>query len=182
MSEQRIADRYAKSLIDLSMEQKILEDILRDISVFAKTYEENRSLQTMLKSPIVQGDKKSATLKKLFPSFHKNTQAFFDILIRKRREYYLYHVARAFIEQYKEVNNIITANVTTAIPLDDQTASHVREFIEKAIGKKVTLNFKVDATLIGGLVIQINDRLFDASIASKLNKAKKELLNAYISK
>ena len=58
----------------------------------------------------------------------------------------------------------------------------IREALEKETGKRVNLKSSVDAELIGGLIVQVEDKLFDASIAGKLRQAKKELLNTYISK
>src|SRR5438067_90496 len=122
MSELRVASRYAKSLLDLSVEQHNLEEIIRDITFFKKVYEEQKPLQMLLKSPIIPGDKKNAILKQLFErSFHKNTLAFFDVIIRKKREYFLHSIAAAFIDQYNELNKIISATVKTAVAIDSNT-------------------------------------------------------------
>ncbi len=88
----------------------------------------------------------------------------------------------SFIEQYNQINKITTAKIKTATTIGDQAIDEVRAFIEKQTGKKVVLETSVDPSLIGGLVIQMEDKLYDASISGKLKKAKQELLNTYISK
>jgi F-type H+-transporting ATPase subunit delta len=72
--------------------------------------------------------------------------------------------------------------VKTAVAVSDEVIAEVRSFIEKQTGKKVILETSVNPELIGGLVIQMEDKLYDASISGKLRKAKQELLNTYISK
>ncbi|MCF8254382.1 MAG: ATP synthase F1 subunit delta [Bacteroidia bacterium] len=183
MSEHRVSGRYAKSLIDLAIANNCLEAIKADILAFKKAIEENSSLAKMFKSPIVKGDKKQAIVHQIFgSSFNKLTLDFMDIVIRKNREYYLPDMAVAFIGQYNEINKITTASVKTAVAISDAVVNEVREFIEKQTGKKVILETQVDADIIGGLVIQMEDKLYDASISGKLKKAKQDLLNTYISK
>jgi F-type H+-transporting ATPase subunit delta len=183
MSEQRVSGRYAKSLIDLAIEQNLLEAINADILAFKATIDQNHALESLFKNPIIKGDKKLAILKQIFgSSFDKLTISFFEIVIDKKREYYLSDIANAFIAQYNVINKITTAQVKTAVAISAEVVSEVKAFIEKQTGKKVILETTVDPELIGGLIIQMEDKLYDASISGKLRKAKQELLNIYISK
>ena len=91
-------------------------------------------------------------------------------------------IAKVFIEQYNILNNIMQATVKTAQVIDDKLKEEIKLFIEKYMGKKVELKSIVDPKLIGGLMIQMDDKLFDASISGKLNQLKQDLLNTYISK
>lgn len=183
MSEYRVAGRYAKSLLDLSREQNNLDAVLGDMRTLAAAISGNSELENLLKSPIINGDKKMAVLKQLFESrFQPVTIAFFGIIIRKKREHFLEAIANGFIEQYNRLNAISSALVRSAIPLSDAALAEVKKHIESQTGKKVNLTAKVDEKLIGGLVVQVEDKLFDASVAGKLGKLKNELLNSYISK
>jgi F-type H+-transporting ATPase subunit delta len=183
MSEQRVASRYAKALIDLSKEQNNLDVILNDMKDFLETLKRNPQLEIMLKSPVVTGDNKMAVLKKIFEkSYHKNTMSFFAIIVRKNRAFYLSVIAKVFVEQYNTFNNIMQASVKTAHAIDEKLTEEIKQFISNYSGKKVELKTIVDPKLIGGLVIQMEDKLFDASISGKLNKLKHDLLNTYISK
>lgn len=183
MSEFRVASRYAKSLLDLAKEKNIINDIYNDILLFNNTLSQNNQLVSLFKSPVINGNKKFAVVKSIFGSkLNALTIAFIEIIIRKRREMFLPAVAEAFIAQYKDLNNIVNASLKTAVAINDNLTAEVRNFIEKQSGKKIDLTIKVEPNLIGGMVIQIEDKLYDASIAGKLKKAKKELLNTYISK
>ena len=183
MSETRVASRYAKALIDLSKEQNNLEVILSDIKDFLANIKRNPQLDVMLKSPVIKGQDKIAILNKVFEkSYHKSTMDFFELIILKNRAYYLDVIAKVFIEQYNILNNIMQATVKTAQNIDDKLKEEIKQYIEKYMGKKVELKSIVDPKLIGGLMIQMDDKLFDASISGKLNKLKQDLLNTYISK
>jgi len=183
MAEQRVSGRYAKSLIDLAVAQNKLDLIYADMLVFQTTLDANPALVVLFKSPIVQGDKKLAVVNKIFAaSFNPITISFLEIVIRKKREYYLPDMATAFIGIYNDINNITSAKVTTAVAVSDTVINEVKAFIEKQTGKKVILETAVNADIIGGLVIQMEDKLYDSSISGKLRKAKQELLNTYISK
>jgi F-type H+-transporting ATPase subunit delta len=183
MSEQRVSGRYAKSLIDLAIEQNLLEAINADILAFKAAIEQNRALESLFRNPIVKGDKKLTILKQIFgASFNKLTISFFEIVIDKKREYYLLDIANAFVAQYNVINKITTAKVKTAVTISAEVIAEVKSFLEKQTGKKVILETTVDPEIIGGLVIQMEDKLYDASISGKLRKAKHELLNTYISK
>ncbi len=178
MSEIRISVRYALSLFDLAIEQKNLEQVQADMKMFVKTCGENHSLMTILKSPIIDGDKKTGVLEGVFAKhFNKLSVDFMKIIVRKRRESYLLDIANEFLELYKDHNNIVTASVTTASIINEAAKAQIKTNLEKQTGKTIDLVCKVDANLIGGIKIQVGDKLFDDSIARQLNNLKLHLLN-----
>jgi F-type H+-transporting ATPase subunit delta len=183
MSELRAAHRYAKALIDLAVEQKNIEVVKTDLELFRTTLRANANLLQVVKSPVVSNNDKIVILNKIFgQSMHPSTMSFFNLVVRKNRSYILKEIYEAFIDQYNQIHNIITATVKTALPIDAAVAQEVTRFVEKQSGKKVTLNTITDPSLIGGLVIQIGDNLYDASVSGKINKIRQNLLNTYISK
>jgi F-type H+-transporting ATPase subunit delta len=183
MSEYRVASRYAKSLIDLAKEQNVLDVVYSDIKDFSETLKKDPQIEVMLKSPVITGEQKTAILNKIFgKTYHKTTMSLLNFVLGKNRGIVLASVARVFIEQYQEMNNIVRATVKTAYAMDDSTEAEIRKFAEKYTGKKVDLLATVDPRLIGGFVLQMGDRLYDASIAGKLRETKNKLVNTYISK
>lgn len=183
MSEYRVAGRYAKSLLELAQERNILDTVLNDMQSFSTVLAQNSELAYVLNSPIINSDKKLAVLKQVFEkSFNPLSIQFFGIIIRKNREQFLKAIADGFIEQYNALKNIAKATVKSATALSDEVLAQITKHIEQQTGKTILLSAKVDEKLIGGLVVQVGDRLFDASIAGKLGKLKNELLNSYISK
>ncbi len=183
MSLGKIASRYAKSLIDLAREGDKLEVIYADIVGFQEAVG-NRDLFLMVKSPIINSEKKKNIFKAIFEGkVDKLTSAFFDIIIRKGREQYLPEIADEFVSQYKHIKGITSATVTTATPI---TADQIEIIKTKLKGMNagigvVELETKVDSSIVGGFVLEVEDKLYDASIKSKLAGLKKEILdNSYI--
>jgi len=182
MSVIRIASRYAKSLLDLSIEKKILEPINDDMRLLNQVCEENHELVLLLNNPIVSLETKSKVLKKIFEGkVEKLTITFFDIIVKKGREKFLHEVAKAFITQYNEYKHIILAEVTTTFTLTDELRAEVKKVVKEISGKTVELTEKVDESIIGGVVIKVGDRQIDDSISAKLNVLKRDLTeNRYI--
>jgi F-type H+-transporting ATPase subunit delta len=121
MSVHRIASRYAKSLLDLAVEQNKLEVITEDISSFQAALK-NRDLYLLLKSPIVSVDKKKQIFKALFEDkYDELTLAFINILTTKGREQYMPEIASEYIHQYKHLKHISEVKLTTASAIDEKT-------------------------------------------------------------
>ena len=124
MKNIRIATRYAKSLLDLSIEENVLENVLSDVTLFLETCEKSKELSLLLKSPIVKLDKKETIITLIFSShFHNLSLLFFKLLIRKRREMMAESIARSFIQAYKIKKGIESATITSANSLDETTKS-----------------------------------------------------------
>jgi F-type H+-transporting ATPase subunit delta len=168
--------RYAKSLIDLSTEQNVLEQIKNDMVLFEDVVGENSELEAILKNPIVPLDKKAAILNDVFGSkVHQITQSFLKLVVNKGRAGILFDTAKQFIEQYNHIKGIVTAEVTSAIALTDAAKTEIVSLVKKELGaKEVIVKEKVNENLIGGFILKVGDKQFDASIANGLNKLKKD--------
>lgn len=171
MSEFKVASRYAKSLIDLSREQGVLEEVKRDMEQFIEVVHASAALQAVLRNPIVKADKKSNILKALFENkIHPSITAFFNIMVRKGRAGILYATAQEFVRKYNEVKGIVHATVASATALSAANLDALKKTIANEINKEVILNNEVDPSLIGGFVVRVGDRQIDASIAGKLQQ------------
>ncbi len=184
MSVQRIASRYAKSLVDLSVEQNKLERVLEDVQSF-KEVSQNRDFYLLIKSPIVNASKKEAIVNELFAKkYDELTMAFLRILINKSREAYMPEIADEFIEQYKKLKHISTVRVTTAVELDEASLKAIKDKLLSSSDteQNVELEVIIDPDLIGGFVVEFDDKIYDASVKHKLDQLKKDFTgNLYIS-
>ncbi|RVU01589.1 F0F1 ATP synthase subunit delta [Mucilaginibacter limnophilus] len=176
MSELTVASRYAKSLIDLAIEQNSVEAVKADMVVFLKILRENPQLKAVLSNPIISQTKKTAIVKDVFgSSVSKVTLAFLNIMISKGRGEVIYATANELINQYNAKENIIKATVVTATPLNAENKQKFSAEVQAATGSsQVILETRVDPDLIGGFVLTVGDRQIDTSIASDLKKLKKE--------
>jgi F-type H+-transporting ATPase subunit delta len=181
--DSRAVSRYVKSLIDLSVEQNVLEQVHNDMLLFSKVVNDSSAFALMLKSPVINHDQKRAVLEGLFSKkVNKLTMAFLDIITRKNREPLLPAIAREFHNSYNEFKGIRKATVTTAVPLDAKLRGEFETLVKSYSDKKqVELIEKVDPEMIGGFVLNIADKQVDASIKNKLKALKvKFSQNPYI--
>jgi F-type H+-transporting ATPase subunit delta len=176
MSVQRIASRYAKSLIELASERGTLDKTLSDLQSFEEVAK-NRDFSIMLKSPVIKGDKKKAVFNAIFgDELDELTNAFFDIVLRKGREAYLPAIAKEFHLQYKIMNHVSSVKLITASKLTDDGLAALRKSIlaSEATDTNVELEVEVDESLIGGFIIEFDNKRYDSSVAHKLALLKKE--------
>ena len=176
MSVTRIASRYAKSLLDLAIEENRVDQVLSDVKAFKKATE-NRDFYLLLKSPIINASKKGSIIKTIFEDkFDKMTIGFINIILNKGRESHLPEITEQFILQHKKYNHVSTVKVTTAAPLQEAALAKIKEQLvgSSATDDKVELITLVNPDIIGGFVIEFDDKLYDASVAHKLEKLKKE--------
>ena len=179
MSTARLASRYAKSILDLAIEKGELEKVTADINLLNNAIDGSRDFYLMLKSPIVNGDKKMEITKNIFSGqLSVITENFINILMRKNREAYLPEIIDAYIEQYNKYKNITPVTVITALPLSREMETAIMEKLKKEAGLvHVALTSKTDEQLIGGYVLQWEDKLIDNSIARGLAILKDEFDN-----
>ncbi len=176
MSAQRIATRYAKSLLDLAVERNELEQVNNDMHWVEKALT-SRDLFLLIKSPIISRGKKKSIFRKIFGNtLSRTTNSFFDIMIRKGRENILPEIVTSFIKQYKLFKDISTVTLRSAAQLDESAVQAIRQKLETAADthQNLELEVKVDPSLIGGFTLEFEGKQYDASLASKLRELRKQ--------
>jgi len=176
MSAERLSYRYAKSILDLAKEQNAVDAVYTDFQSFKQNLSESSELASFLKSPIINPSKKAKALEALYKGkMNDLTYSFLDLVVKKRREVYLPEIANAFIGLYNDEKGIISAKVTTAVVISEQLIEKIKNMVKANTGAKIVeLSTKVDASLIGGFILQYGDNLYDSSIAHKLELLQKE--------
>ena len=173
-----VASRYAKSLLDLSVEKGQLEAVYADMLQVKSVCDSSKDFVNFLNSPIIKADKKIATMKAVFEGkLNAITSGFLTIVASKRRESVVPEIANEFIEQYRSHKNILTAVVTSANGLDAATKQKALDLVKSQMSGEVELVEKVDANIIGGFILKIGDKQLDKSVARQLSNMKKELTN-----
>lgn len=183
MRESRVSHRYAKSLLDLALEKGQLEPVSEDMRLVLETIRANHDLSVVLKSPVINTDKKQEILKAIFGgNIGVITTTFLDIITRKRREGELEGIAEAFVMQYRKHKEILTAVITTAQGLDDKLRAQIMEIVKQSSsGKSVELVEKTDKELIGGFILRVGDKQVDASIIRQIKDLERSFSeNPYI--
>jgi F-type H+-transporting ATPase subunit delta len=179
MKETRVALRYAKSLISLAKERDVLEQVKEDMLTIKSVCEENEDFNNMLKSPVVKNDKKSVILNEIFGKVISETSlTFLNMLTDKKREAILAAVAENFISLYNEYKNIVSASVTTAAAITEDIRTEVLTQLNSIVGDaEVRVEENIDESIIGGFILRVGDLEFNASVANKLQKLKREFVS-----
>ena len=178
MSNPRLATRYAKSLIDLSIELGQLEQVYKDVLYLRSAFLSSKELVNFLNNPVITSDQKLRVIKALdSESTGEVTKSFNRLLIKKGRERYLPEIAEAFIQQYKDHKGIHTVTLTTAIPASDDVKNIIINRIKQdGQMKEVELICVVQEGIIGGFILEGNGKRIDASVAYDLTKIRNRFL------
>ena len=175
----RLATRYAKSLITLTIERNVLGETYKDIEFLHSISKANPEFALVLKSPIIAPDKKVIILESVTKgNISELTSSFIKLLIKKGRETNLYEITSSFIDQYKAHQQIHIVKLVTATAVSEEVKQDIVSQVRNQTSmKNIELNATVDESLIGGFVLQVGDTLVDASISYDLNVIRKQFLN-----
>jgi len=179
MFNPRLATRYAKSLIGLAIERNELETVYADINWLLSVTKSNRDFVNVLRSPVIPATMKKKIIEAVTTGHISTmTASFMTILITKGREINLPEILHAFITQYKEFKNIHTVQLTTATPIDDKAKQEIIDQVKKSGDfQNIEIEDKVDPDIIGGFVLQVGDKLVDASISYDLKAISRQFEN-----
>src|ERR1700712_1829559 len=166
MPNPRLAARYAKSLIDLSIEKGELEKVYLDNLYLQGVMKGSQELVDFLNNPSINSEKKLKVIQAIRSGQTSEiTQRFNDLLIKKGRESYLPEIAAAFIEQYKHYKEIVTITLTTAVPLSDELKTvFINKLKHDGNLKEVELICFVNENIIGGFILEGSGKRIDASV------------------
>tara|TARA_Y100000815_G_C13209905_1_gene450149 strand:- start:384 stop:923 length:540 start_codon:yes stop_codon:yes gene_type:complete len=171
----RAALRYAKAVLDQARETGNTEKVYNDMTKIEATISSNKELRNFLNSPIIKNEDKRSALRQVFSDSSEATFSLIDILISNNRAGILNDVAVSFLSLYNEANGVVTAEVTTAVEMDAELEQKISNKVKSITGSdKVNIAHVIDADIIGGFILKVGDVQYDASIANKLDKVKKE--------
>ena len=175
MIETKIAIRYSKALFGLALEKNILDDVYLDVLHVYETLSISKDLFHVLKSPIIRGEKKRNIAREVFENkINEVTLDFIFLTIKKRREGALKDIAVQFIGSYKEYKNILPVNIIAAQQIEEDAKAKIIEMLSEKTHKQIELNIQTDPSLIGGFVVNYEDKQLDASVRNKIHKLNKE--------
>lgn len=181
MDQSAISVRYAKAFFSLAKEKNMMPRLKRDIQTVAEVCNTSTEFILLLKSPVVKTSKKEQLIETIFKGKVDDlTIRFLRLVTSNKREAYIPAICRNFLKLNREDQNIKTVVLTTASPVEPETADAVKALLGSKLNAQVELSQKVDPAIIGGLILRMEDRQFDASIATQLKKIKQKLLDTNI--
>ena len=174
-----IAQVYAQSLFDLALENNQVEDYLKDIKFVDSILESEPSFIPFFTHVLVPSDAKIALLDKCFrEDVNQMVLNFLKLLVRKRRIRYIKEIVDSFIKLCNKHLGIEEGKIYSAFDLSDAQVAAIEEAISKKENKKVILRVIKDESLIGGVRVQVNTRVYDGSVKNKVSMLRKSLLES----
>jgi F-type H+-transporting ATPase subunit delta len=178
MNEGRIAVRYAKALFEVATEKSVLEEVKNDISFMENVYKLTPEFDLFLSNPSLTKSERIEWLEKLMPGAHSVTLAFVRQLVEQRRENKIPIILRYFMDLYREHAGFKKVKVITAVPLGAESQNTLQSKLESNLKAKVEFENETDASILGGIILQVDDLQFDASVASGLSRLRNKLLSS----
>jgi F-type H+-transporting ATPase subunit delta len=181
MADLNAAGRYASALVELADAEGLAQAVETDLLRFRDTLDsEGGELGRALRSPVFNVDERGAVLNAVLPRVGVKglTANFLKLLSERGRMPLLDDIIKTYVEKLDERAGRLRVQLYTVDPLTPQLEAELKAAFEKSTGKTVLLDARIDPTLIGGLVARVGDRVYDASIKSRLLDIKHRLINA----
>lgn len=168
---------YGDALFGLALEKNMLDEVWSETQVLSSIWNEDNGFSDMMVNPRIAKDEKIEFINSVFGGCASDViTGFLAILVEKGRTAELISVLDYYSDKVREYKNIGVAYVTSAVALSDIQKQDVEKKLLEVTGYvKFDMNYSVDESLIGGMVIRIGDRILDSSIKQKLNSLSREL-------
>ncbi len=173
----RAAIRYAKAILETAVSNGNANLVNEDMKSIVSTVASSTELRDFLASPIVTSDLKMNALSEVFASVQGETKSLFRLLQENKRFEILFSVAAQFNTLFDEMNGVEIAKVTTAFPMTAELEAQVLAKIATISDKKITIENIIDPSIIGGFILRIGDKQYNASVKNRLLELKREFSN-----
>ena len=171
-----IANRYAEALFQLSEEENITKEIYSELNDVVDIVKSNKELENVLKSPLISKSEKVELIEKLFSDkINKHLKNFLKILVEKGRINSLKTIETTFKQLLNDKHNIIEGTVISAVPREEKQIKELEEKLSKKYNKNVTLENKVDESILGGVLVRLGNTQIDGSVKTRLDNIKDQL-------
>lgn len=169
-----VAGRYARALFEVAKAKAKLEAVLADLGAVERTLAERRELFQKLRHPLISAGQKKAVLRSALGDLSPLAVKFLELLVEKKRIGILSEIMTAFRREVDKELGISRVGVTSAYPLSTDEERGLQSALAKKLGKKLSISYKTDRDILGGLVVRAGMRVWDGSLRSSLNKLKEE--------
>lgn len=171
-----VGKRYAQALFEVAVELDKLEEYKDEINTVANIFESEPKLKMIFEHPKLSKNEKKDIVNSIFKG--KVSQEIVNlmyIVVDKGRERYINTISKEYTSLSNEKQGIIEAKAITAVAMEEEELSKLEENLSKKFSKKVILTNIVDESVIGGVLVRVEDKVIDSSIKGKLEMIEKSL-------
>lgn len=171
-----VAKRYAVALFETAKEKNLLDQIEAELQAVARSLDEHPQFLELLYSPRIDQQVKKDTFNQIFANSLSETMLnFMNLLIDRHREGELNAILGHYTRQANQERGMEDALVTSVQPLTEAESESIKQHFGELTGKQIRLNNKINPAILGGMIVQIGDRLFDGSVVGKLERFKRRV-------
>ena len=175
MKNTRAALRYAKAVLNFSLEQKKEQAVAKDMQEIVAVFEVSKELTVFLENPVVANSAKQDTLVKVFSTLQPLSNQLIALLVNNNRIDLLAQVATAYLSLLKKHQGKANAVVTTAVASTPDLEKVILAKAKEMSSAQISLENKIDSSIMGGFILRIGDMQYNASVAHQLDQLKREL-------
>jgi len=175
---EQIADIYGRSLMDLAAQSQSIEAVAEDLDLVSMLLEQSPDFEAFLGSPYFGEQAKRDMIRRILTGrLQRLTLNFLFVLIDHNRGRFLPEIIGRYRQLYRVYQGYQTVDVTVAQPMSDQEKEQLSKELAEAMNAKIDLEVRVDAALLGGMVIRYGDKMVDNSVRGRLTRTVHQLLN-----
>ena len=174
------AGRYSLALYELATEGNVLAEIEDHSSSIINLITVSKDFKSLIKDPTSHQEDQLSAINKISEQYKLNKllTKFFSFLIIKRRFFYVDKILKSFVEICSIKRGELKAELTSAKNLTENEINTIKKDLTQNFGSKIKLNYKHDASLIGGLIVQVGSTMVDTSIKNKLQQIENRMIEA----
>ncbi|MCY9660444.1 F0F1 ATP synthase subunit delta [Paenibacillus chondroitinus] len=177
MSDIVVAKRYARALFEVAKDKGIISQVEEELKSVASAIRDNADLQKFLNHPNIGNTVKTDLLKQIFEG--KVSEPVWNtllVLIDKGRQAILSVLVVDYVKIANEALGQASATIYSAFTLTEAQQAEIASHFSKVTGKTIRVATVVEPKLLGGIQVRIGDRLYDGSLAGKLDRLSKALV------
>ena len=169
-----MAGRYAMALFELAHDTNQLDETAAALRTIEVLLNESQDLSRLVRSPVFSASEQASAIIAIakqaqLPTLISN---FLQLLVKNRRLFALRDIISGFRTLLADYRNEVTAEITSAVQLNEAQAEDLKATLKAKTGRDITLNLRVDPSILGGLIVRIGSRMVDSSIRTKLSTLK----------
>ncbi len=167
-----LSGRYATALYELASEQGALPAVEANLTALKRAIDSSADLKRLIKSPVFSRDDQARAIEAIAQRMGVSdlTRRFLGLVTSKRRLFVLPKIIDDFIRIAAHARGELTANVTSAKPLNNNQVENIKAALKSALGRTVTVSQSLDPDLLGGLVVRVGSVMVDSSLKTQLAK------------
>lgn len=178
---QLVSKAYSDALFEVAVEDNLVDRFHDEIELIGDTFEAYPEFFELYKSPRIGIDERKSVVQDIFEEkISQEMMNFMKVLLDKKRASEILNIKHEFLNRVYEHKGIVKAIVESAIPMEEVEVVKLQERLSGVTGKEVILKNKVNPEILGGLVVQVGDKVIDGSVKNKLNNMMDDLTQIII--